>query len=218
MEHPQVRANLTTQPHPRRDRIMALGLFLEKRRVFVLMVLLSTLASTSVNAQTKNESSGPASPDCRVEAVNYRGWNAQRISNQWVQATLVPQNGGRLMQVSFGGHSYLFVNPKYAGKYLPPDPSQWFNYGGDKLWLLPEGNSDEQHWAGGSDILDDGPYSFRTVSQGQHCARMLLGERTPFIHVPYFFSDVFFIELLVLDLSLLSYAQLDLLGRGFRRG
>lgn len=29
------------------------------------------------------------------------------------------------------------------------------------------------------------------VSQGQHCARSLLGERAPFIHVPYFFSDVF---------------------------
>ena len=29
------------------------------------------------------------------------------------------------------------------------------------------------------------------VSQGQHCARALLGERRPFIHVPYFFSDVF---------------------------
>jgi NADPH-dependent 2,4-dienoyl-CoA reductase/sulfur reductase-like enzyme len=29
------------------------------------------------------------------------------------------------------------------------------------------------------------------VSQGQYCARALLGERTPFVHVPYFFSDVF---------------------------
>jgi NADPH-dependent 2,4-dienoyl-CoA reductase/sulfur reductase-like enzyme len=29
------------------------------------------------------------------------------------------------------------------------------------------------------------------VSQGQHCARALLGERAPFRHVPYFFSDVF---------------------------
>ena len=29
------------------------------------------------------------------------------------------------------------------------------------------------------------------VSQGKHCARALLGERTTFIHVPYFFSDVF---------------------------
>jgi 3-phenylpropionate/trans-cinnamate dioxygenase ferredoxin reductase component len=29
------------------------------------------------------------------------------------------------------------------------------------------------------------------VSQGQHCARILMGERTPFQHVPYFFSDIF---------------------------
>lgn len=29
------------------------------------------------------------------------------------------------------------------------------------------------------------------VSQGQHCARIILGERKPFIHVPYFFSDIF---------------------------
>jgi NADPH-dependent 2,4-dienoyl-CoA reductase/sulfur reductase-like enzyme len=29
------------------------------------------------------------------------------------------------------------------------------------------------------------------VSQGQYCARALMGERVPFKHVPYFFSDVF---------------------------
>jgi NADPH-dependent 2,4-dienoyl-CoA reductase/sulfur reductase-like enzyme len=29
------------------------------------------------------------------------------------------------------------------------------------------------------------------VSHGQYCARSLMGERTPFRHVPYFFSDVF---------------------------
>jgi len=29
------------------------------------------------------------------------------------------------------------------------------------------------------------------VSQGQYCARSLSGDRTPFRHVPYFFSDVF---------------------------
>jgi NADPH-dependent 2,4-dienoyl-CoA reductase/sulfur reductase-like enzyme len=29
------------------------------------------------------------------------------------------------------------------------------------------------------------------VSQGQYCARALMGERIPFKHVPYFFSDVF---------------------------
>lgn len=29
------------------------------------------------------------------------------------------------------------------------------------------------------------------VAQGQHCAKILMGERVPFKHVPYFFSDVF---------------------------
>ena len=29
------------------------------------------------------------------------------------------------------------------------------------------------------------------VSQGQHWARVVLGEREPFVHVPYFFSDIF---------------------------
>jgi NADPH-dependent 2,4-dienoyl-CoA reductase/sulfur reductase-like enzyme len=29
------------------------------------------------------------------------------------------------------------------------------------------------------------------VSQGQHVARTLLGKRDPFVHVPYFFSDIF---------------------------
>jgi hypothetical protein len=72
-----------------------------------------------------------------------------------VQLTLVPQNGGHLMQVVFDGHPFLFVNPKFAGKYFPPTEEKWFNYGGDKLWLLPEGNHDEQHWAGNSDITMD---------------------------------------------------------------
>jgi len=121
----------------------------------------------------------PKSADCRIEAVDYKGWQAQQISNRWVQLIVVPQNGGRLMQVTFAGHAYLFVNPKLAGKYFPPSSSQWFNYGGDKLWLLPEGNSDEQHWVGNSDVLDDGPFTFRKLSEGQRCEVELTGPSDP---------------------------------------
>jgi hypothetical protein len=118
-------------------------------------------------------------PDCRIESVNYKGWQAQQISNQWVQLVIVPQNGGRLMQVTFMGHPYLFVNPKLAGKYFPPSSNDWFNYGGDKIWLLPEGNDDEQHWAGNSDLLDDGPFTFRKISEGQHCEASLTSPPDP---------------------------------------
>jgi hypothetical protein len=34
---------------------------------------------------------------------------------------------------------------------------------------LPEGDDDEQHWRGNSDLLDDGPYSFQVHSSGQRC-------------------------------------------------
>ena len=120
-----------------------------------------------------------ADSSCRVEATNYKGWSAQQISNRWVKLEIVPQNGGRLIQVIFAGHSFLFVNPEYEGKYLPPDQSRWFNYGGDKLWLLPEGNDDEQHWVGNSDLIDDGPYTFRKVSEGRECEIELTGPIDP---------------------------------------
>ncbi len=116
---------------------------------------------------------------CRVEPAEYKGWHAQALSNHWLQLIVVPQNGGRLMQVTFAGHPYLFVNPKLAGQYLPPTPGKWFNYGGDKLWLLPEGNDDEQHWVGDSDLLDDGPFSFRKISEGKQCEIELTGPADP---------------------------------------
>jgi hypothetical protein len=121
----------------------------------------------------------PKTEECRVQSLDYRGWHAQQMSNRWVQLIIVPQNGGRLMQVTFAGHSYLFVNPKFAGKYLPPSSNEWFNYGGDKLWLLPEGNNDEQHWVGNSDVLDDGPYTFRKLSEGKSCEIELTGPADP---------------------------------------
>jgi hypothetical protein len=118
-------------------------------------------------------------PTCKVEPVNYKGWQAQQLSNSWVKLIFVPQNGGRLMQVIFDEHSFLFVNPTYAGKYLPPSSTQWFNYGGDKLWVLPEGNDDEQHWVGNSDVLDDSSYVFRVLSQGPTCEVSLAGPADP---------------------------------------
>ena len=110
-------------------------------RSFFSLVFLAGLGINLVFAQSGNGSRPPATSPCRVQPADYKGWHAQQISNRWVQLTVVPQNGGRLMQVVFAGHSYLFVNPKYEGKYLPPSSGEWFNYGGDKIWLLPEGTT-----------------------------------------------------------------------------
>ncbi|TAM81728.1 MAG: hypothetical protein EPN47_12980 [Acidobacteria bacterium] len=88
------------------------------------------------------------------------------------------------MQVEFGGHPYLFVNPQYYGQYFPPSEGaakgKWFNYGGDKDWPLPEGIDDEEHWASArSDLLDDGEYSLKVVSQDAECAVQLEGPPDP---------------------------------------
>src|SRR5246500_5917283 len=146
-------------------------------RVLVLQASLAVFLIAAVSAFGQSK---PANnTDCRIQPVDYKGWQGQQISNRWVQLIVVPQNGGRLMQVTFAGHAYLFVNPKLAGKYFPPSSSQWFNYGGDKLWLLPERNNDEQHWVGNSDVLDDGPYTFRKISDGQRCEIELTGPSDP---------------------------------------
>lgn len=88
------------------------------------------------------------------------------------------------MQVSFGGHPYLFVNPRYKGQDIPPSQGaplgRWFNYGGDKIWPMPEGTKDERHWAGPvSGPLDDGVYQLAVLTQGATCSVRLTGPPDP---------------------------------------
>ena len=135
-------------------------------------------------------SSAVAHSPCRVQSTTFEGWKAEEISNDWVRLTIVPQLGGRLMQVTFGGHAYLFVNSQYKGKYFPPAEAarigRWINYGGDKLWPLPEGQGDEQHWPGPiSDVLDDGEYKLSVLSQGSTCAVRLEGSADPVTGLRY---------------------------------
>lgn len=134
----------------------------------------------SGKAQAKE--TGPST--CEIKTVQFEGWQAQELSNAWVTLSIVPQLGGRLMQVTFAGHPYLFVNSQLKGKYYPPSDEgtkgHWFNYGGDKLWPLPEGTEDEQHWAGPvSDELDDGSYQFSILSKNSSCTVRLEGLADP---------------------------------------
>lgn len=151
------------------------------------MILLTLVSSVSLSSSAARAHLATAGRGvCRIDSTMFEGWKAEKMANEWVELMIVPQLGGRLMQVTFGGHPYLFVNREYAGKYFPPSEGaakgKWFNYGGDKIWPMPEGNGDDQHWPGPiSDALDDGDYSFTIVSQGSRCAVRLDGpadERT----------------------------------------
>lgn len=154
----------------------AAGSRIKPRRLSVRIgiVVVGILVAASTIASSCRASALPTfhSP-CRMQATVFEGWKAEELANDWVRLTLVPQLGGRLMQVEFGEHSYehryLFVNPRYKGKYVPPVNSvqehKWVNYGGDKIWPLPEGHG-EGFWPGPvSDMLDDGEYELSIVSQ-----------------------------------------------------
>ena len=143
------------------------------------VALLTIVASSGLAYPRIGTEPGQSSEsECRIEPTVFDGWQAQRITNQWLQLILVPQLGGRLMQVTFAGHPFLFVNPKYRGQYFLPveGTRKWFNYGGDKIWPMPEGSQDDQHWPGPiADALDDGNYAFNVASQGSQCVVQLEG-------------------------------------------
>ncbi len=146
-------------------------------RHFRIPCLLAAAMAAAMSAPGASAAPGP----CQVHSAVYEGWQAQQVSNDWVQLTFVPQLGGRLIQVSFNGHPYLFVNPVYKGKYISPAEAagRWINYGGDKIWPLPEGDDDEQHWQGASTPLDDGAYAFSVLAQGPKCTVRLEGPPDP---------------------------------------
>ena len=115
---------------------------------------------------------------CTVQPTNYLGWKAEQVANRWVKLEIVPQLGGRLMQVTLGGHDFLFVNDQLKGQVISPEAAgrRWNNYGGDKIWPMPEGNQDEQHWAGaGGEPLDNSPFTLQVVSRGTRCTVRLTG-------------------------------------------
>jgi hypothetical protein len=153
-------------------------------RVIVSLCAIALALAFGITLQAQ---AAPA-PKCTVQKVDYLGWKAEEMSNPWVKLEIVPQLGGRLMQVSFGGHDFLFVNDQLKGKMVPVDPMQhrWVNYGGDKIWPMPEGSDDEQHWAGaGGEPLDDGPFSLQVISHNAECTVRLTGPVDPQIGQQY---------------------------------
>lgn len=126
---------------------------------------------------------------CQVQSTAFEGWKGEELFNDWVRLTVVPQLGGRLMQVEFGGHGYLFVNPQYKGKYFPPmdcaQKREWINYGGDKLWPLSEGLG-KGYWPEPvSDVLDDGENQLSVVSRTNPCTVRLEGPADPATGLQY---------------------------------
>jgi hypothetical protein len=158
---------------------------------FAIFLMLSAIGTShQLFAAPAPEKSAPAKPGirCTIQPANYDGWKAELLSNRWVKLAIVPELGGRLMQVTFDNHGYLYVNDQLKGQVNPIDTEhhRWYNYGGDKIWPMPEGSQDEQHWAGpGGAPLDEGAFTLRVLSRGAECAVRLTGPIDPEIGQQY---------------------------------
>jgi len=101
-----------------------------------------------------------------AEAKNseYRGWKSLALENGLVQVQIVPDIGGRVIQLKLGDFEFLWVNEWLAGKQPPASglgpKGEWLNYGGDKLWPAPQGWDNEEQWPGPPDaVLDGSPHA-----------------------------------------------------------
>lgn len=88
--------------------------------------------------------SGAAQARVTVGKTDYHGWtSAYRLSNGTVELVIVPQIG-RIMRYGFvGGPNVLWENAGLLGKLPDPQitPTDWMNFGGDKLWNAPQSRS-----------------------------------------------------------------------------
>jgi hypothetical protein len=119
-----------------------------------------------VNAITGSTRNDP----CALAKVNFEGWQAFELANGLVQVFVVPEIGGRIIQLRVGEESFLYINPRLRGQVLPtaqdgPDAG-WKNYGGSKVWPAPQGWSSDEEWPGPPDpILDGGPFDCRIAEE-----------------------------------------------------
>jgi hypothetical protein len=153
----------------------------------ILLLASAPVIEQNVTAATPKRTSIPTATTharttgtngCTIKSVKYKGWRATQLSNKWVTLEIVPQIGGRLIQVTFDGHDLLYINPQFVGQVIPPGPRGFgdHNYGGDKVNPLPEGNRDEQHWSGNGGHIDYAPSELKVMSRAPNDCAVRLTE------------------------------------------
>jgi hypothetical protein len=123
-----------------------------------------------------------ANSELTASKLLFRGWDAARIANRFVQLIGVPAIGGRAMAYDLGEHPFFFVDPQLAGRLFSPEENQgdgslaaWKNYGGDKTWPAPQGWETDAQWHGPPDpVLDTGHYRLAEFGVADEGATLIM--------------------------------------------
>ena len=99
---------------------------------------------------------------------NIGEWFALNLSNGLISFSVVPNIGGRLMDLSLADTRVFYTNPRLRGKAMAESSGTEFslgrNYGGSKVWPGPQGWTSEEEWPGPPDpVLDCGTYNWEAV-------------------------------------------------------
>ena len=77
----------------------------------------------------------------------YLGWSGIECHDGTMRIDVVLELGGRIVNYQLGDHHFLWINPLLAGSNPPPTRLKpdggWLDWGGDKLWIAPQGWQDE---------------------------------------------------------------------------
>ncbi|MGF1756420.1 DUF4380 domain-containing protein [Photobacterium sagamiensis] len=100
----------------------------------------------------------------QIKYVSYESWNSYQLKNDLISLQVVPDIGGRISQFSLGEKDFFYVNPLHAGVTSPvtglSKDNGHLNFGGDKIWLAPQGWDSEEQWPGPPcPVLDGKPYN-----------------------------------------------------------
>ena len=84
------------------------------------------------------------------------------LSRGALKVVVAPRLGGRIAEFSLCGRNLLFENPALAGvendQPTPAWDGVWRNFGGEKVWVAPQGWDGKGQWAGPPDPVLDGGY------------------------------------------------------------
>jgi hypothetical protein len=119
---------------------------------------------------------------CKLGWETFCGWNAVKLSNGLLELYVVPEIGGRILQLRLAERELLYVNSRHLGHAYSPDENcaaaGWKNYGGSKVWPAPQGWEREDQWPGPPDpILDGGPYSLEVTAESPESVAVRLESR-----------------------------------------
>lgn len=97
-------------------------------------------------------------------------WEAD---NGLISLTIVPAIGGRILQFGLPEQHLFWNNRQLLGRYFPyadrlgnGSQADWKNYGGEKVWVAPQGRHDDLAWPGPPDpVLDSGHYRLRLINR-----------------------------------------------------